>query len=135
MAEKKLSKTISEVKTEKVPEVKAAVKETVEKVTAAAETTAKKAETAVEKKTATVKKAVKKTTKTAKKEESKTEVILEFQGNSSSATEIEKKIKDKFVAEGHRAGCIKTLNIYIKPEDYKAYYVINDKFSGDVDLF
>ena len=40
-----------------------------------------------------------------------------------------------FVAEGHRAGCIKTLNIYVKPEEYKAYYVINDKFFGSVDLF
>ena len=43
--------------------------------------------------------------------------------------------KKQFVAEGHRAGCIKTLNIYVKPEEYKAYYVINDKFFGSVDLF
>ena len=29
----------------------------------------------------------------------------------------------------------KMVNIYIKPEEYSAYYVINDKFSGRVDLF
>ena len=38
-------------------------------------------------------------------------------------------------SSGIRAGCIKTLNIYVKPEEYKAYYVINDKFFGSVDLF
>ena len=45
------------------------------------------------------------------------------------------KVKAQFVAEGHRAGNIKSLRIYIKPEDKAAYYVINDKNAGRVDLF
>lgn len=48
---------------------------------------------------------------------------------------IEEKVKAQFVAEGHRAGAIKKLDIYIKPEENAAYYVINEKFSGRVDLF
>lgn len=64
------------------------------------------------------------------------QAVLEYQGNAIEIAKVEEKIKAQFVAEGHRAGNIKSLNIYMKPEDGKAYYVINDgKFSGDVDLF
>ena len=153
MQNKKVNKASTDVKLTKAPDVKAEVKEsvkdaakkvetvaetTVKKAEAAAETTAKKAEAKaetatkkVEKAKATVKKAAKKTVK----EPAKTEFIVEFQGNAASVANLEDKVKAQFVAEGHRAGCIKTLNIYIKPEDYKAYYVINDKFTGSVDLF
>ena len=164
MQNKKVNKASTDVKLTKAPDVKAEVKEsvkdaakkvetvaetTVKKAEAAAETTAKKveekaetvakkaeakAETAtkkVEKAKTTVKKAAKKTVK----EPAKTEFIVEFQGNAASVANLEDKVKAQFVAEGHRAGCIKTLNIYIKPEDYKTYYVINDKFTGSVDLF
>ncbi len=164
MQNKKVNKASTDVKLTKAPDVKAEVKEsvkdaakkvetvaetTVKKAEVAAETTAKKveekaetvakkaeakAETAtkkVEKAKTTVKKAAKKTVK----EPAKTEFIVEFQGNAASVANLEDKVKAQFVAEGHRAGCIKTLNIYIKPEDYKAYYVINDKFTGSVDLF
>ena len=157
MQNKKVNKASTDVKLTKAPDVKAEVKESVKDAAkkvetvaeAAAETTAKKveekaetvakkaeakAETAtkkVEKAKTTVKKAAKKTVK----EPAKTEFIVEFQGNAASVANLEDKVKAQFVAEGHRAGCIKTLNIYIKPEDYKAYYVINDKFTGSVDLF
>lgn len=71
-----------------------------------------------------------------KKEPVKTDVVLEIYGKSVSLTALEEKVKAQFVAEGHRAGCIKSLEIYAKPEEGKAYYVINDaKFTGDVDLF
>ena len=164
MQNKKVNKASTDVKLTKAPDVKAEVKESVKdaakKVETVAETTVKKAEVAaettakkveekaetvakkaeakaetgtkkVEKAKTTVKKAAKKTVK----EPAKTEFIVEFQGNAASVANLEDKVKAQFVAEGHRAGCIKTLNIYIKPEDYKAYYVINDKFTGSVDLF
>ena len=153
MQNKKVNKASTDVKLTKAPDVKAEVKEsvkdaakkvetvaetTVKKAEAAAETTAKKAEAKAETATKKVEKAkttVKKAAKKTVKEPAKTEFIVEFQGNAASVANLEDKVKAQFVAEGHRAGCIKTLNIYIKPEDYKAYYVINDKFTGSVDLF
>lgn len=64
------------------------------------------------------------------------QAVLEYQGNAIEVDKIEEKVKAQFVAEGHRAGNIKDLSIYIKPEDGKAYYVINGgKFDGKVDLF
>ena len=81
------------------------------------------------------KKSAKKTTAKKEKEAAKTDIVLQYQSVETSLVSLEDKVKAQFVAEGHRAGCIRTLNIYVKPEEYKAYYVINDKFSGSVDLF
>ena len=103
--------------TEKV--VKADVKDTVKKTTAKA---AKAAKTAKE-------------AKPAKKEPVKPEIIVQYQNSEVDTAAVEERVKAQFVAEGHKAGFIRKLNIYIKPEEYSAYYVINDKFSGRVDLF
>lgn len=162
MQEKKLNKAVSDVKLMKTPEgkteVKNAVKDATKKVESkvgdVAETAAKKAEVVeekakevakattkavVEKAEPVVKKAATKAkaaTKVKKeKQPAKTEIIVQYQQNAANLGELEDKVKKQFVAEGHRAGCIKTLNIYVKPEEYKAYYVINDKFFGSVDLF
>ncbi len=162
MQEKKLNKAVSDVKLMKTPEgkteVKNAVKDATKKVESkvgdVAEAAAKKAEVVeekakevakattkavVEKAEPVVKKAAKKAkaaTKAKKeKQPAKTEIIVQYQQNAANLGELEDKVKKQFVAEGHRAGCIKTLNIYVKPEEYKAYYVINDKFFGSVDLF
>lgn len=149
MQNKKVNKASTDVKLAKAPDVKAEVKEAVKETTKKVETAAKKAEAVAEttakkveakaetaaKKVEKAKTTAKKTVKKAAKEPAKIEMIVEFEGNAASVASLEDKVKAQFVAEGHRAGCIKTLNIYIKPEDYKAYYVINDKFTGSVDLF
>ncbi len=131
MAEKK----VAEVKEVKPAEVKAAVKAEEEKVV-------EKAAEVKETVKATVKTAAKKTTQkkttrktTTKKEASSTEVFVEFYGQQSSVESVEERVKAAFVAEGHKAGTIKSLKIYLKPEEQAAYYVINDKFAGRVDLF
>ena len=82
---------------------------------------------------APAKKAAAKTT--AKKEAVKSQYIVQYQNNEVELEKIEERVKAQFVSEGHKAGTIKKINVYIKPEEYSAYYVINDKFSGRVDLF
>ena len=126
----------SEPKTDVKNEVEKAVEKTTEKVEKAVEkTTEKVAEKAAEVK-ADIKETVKKTTaKATKKEPVKPEIIVQYQNSEVDTAAIEERVKDQFVAEGHKAGFIRKLSIYIKPEEYSAYYVINDKFSGRVDLF
>ena len=126
--EKAVEKTAEKVEkavektTEKAAEVKADVKDTVKKTTAKAAKAAKAAKTAKE-------------AKPAKKEPVKPEIIVQYQNSEVDTAAVEERVKAQFVAEGHKAGFIRKLNIYIKPEEYSAYYVINDKFSGRVDLF
>ncbi len=103
------------------------------KVEAPKATVAKKATTkaTAEKKT-TTKKATTTKKETAKKE---TTITVQFQGNEVAVATVEEKVIAAFVADGHKASTIKTLNIYVKPEEYAAYYVINGEFTGRVDLF
>ena len=115
--EKPVKKTAAKAakKTASTKKVETAAK----KAEAVAETTAKKVEAKAEtaaKKVEKAKTTAKKTVKKAVKEPAKIEMIVEFQGNAASVASLEDKVKAQFVAEGHRAGCIKTLNIYIKPE-------------------
>ena len=84
----------------------------------------------------TVKKAApKKTTKAVAKKENTTVVKVQFQNREADLQVVEERVKEQFAAEGHRPSSIKSLNIYVKPEEYSAYYVINEKYTGRVDLF
>ena len=59
-------------------------------------------------------------------------MVVEFNGTQRKVDEIVDKIKNEWVAAGHRLSSIKSLDVYIKPEDYTAYYVINGKVTGKV---
>ena len=76
-----------------------------------------------------------KTAKKAAKEELKPEVYIQYQGREGVVEDAIKKVTEQFVAEGHRASTIKSLQLYLKPEENAAYYVINQKIAGRVDLF
>lgn len=73
----------------------------------------------------------------AKKAAAKSETVItvQFQGKEVAVSAVEEKVKAQFVAEGHKASSIKTLSIYVKPEEHSAYYVINGDVTGRVDLF
>ncbi len=64
----------------------------------------------------------------------KTNVTVEYAGNQYEERAILSGIKDAWVAAGKKVKDIKELSVYIKPEECAAYYVINDKESGKVDL-
>lgn len=91
-----------------------------------------------EKKEAVKKEAVKKETvkkETVKKEDAQEkQVYVQYAGKEYSLTAIEENVKKVWEAEGHRASSIKKLDIYIKPEESAAYYVINGKNAGRIDL-
>ena len=129
---------------EKVAEVKPAAKNEAKaetKTTAKTDTkTTTKAVANKETKAAAkpvAKKEAKPTAKTTAKkaEEVKTTTLVQYQNKEVDMTKVEERVKAQFVSEGHKSSDIKTVNIYVKPEEYSAYYVINDKFSGRVDLF
>lgn len=76
-----------------------------------------------------------KAAKPAKKEAAEAEIYVQFGANESALAGVVDKIKAEYVEQGHRASSIKSLKVYLKPEDGAAYYVINDKLAGRVDLF
>ena len=98
----------------------------------------KAAEKATAKKTPAKKTTAKKTTtkKTpAKKAELKTEMYLQFYGKEYSDKEILQKVKEIWTKVlKNKVGDMKDVKIYLKPEESKAYYVINGDTTGEVDL-
>lgn len=75
--------------------------------------------------------AAKKTTtrKTATKKETvdeKTEVFVQYAGQEFSERSIMQKVEAAWEAEGKKTSAIKKVKLYVKPEDGKAYYVINE---------
>lgn len=114
-------------------EVKAAAPEVKAPVEAKAEV---KAEAAKEEKKPASKKAP------AKKEEAPAEkavkkaaekdavkLFIEFGGNKFAADEIVEKCKAAYKADNSRKQ-VRSIEVYVKPEDNKAYYVVNGKADG-----
>lgn len=115
----------------KTAKVKAAeVKEAVAEVKEATESKAKEVKAATEKKAKQVKAAAETKVKAvkaagaAKKTEPKCKVIVEFAGQQID-TEDTLKAAIKAYKAAHKGVEIKTVELYIKPEEHAAYYVVN----------
>ncbi|KAI4449246.1 hypothetical protein C823_003775 [Eubacterium plexicaudatum ASF492] len=61
------------------------------------------------------------------------EMLLQFGENEVSIAAISDKVKQNYKNSGNTAE-LKDIKIYIKPEDNKAYYVVNGDIEGSVDL-
>lgn len=96
------------------PKKEAAKKETVKKETVKKAAPAKKA--------TTTKKAV------------EPAVVVQFGGQEVNMATVIENAKKAFEAEGNKVSSIKEIQIYVKPEEYAAYYVING-VSGRINLF
>ena len=122
------TKAVKAEETAKV-EVKAEeTKATAKKVEEPKKTVTKKATTTEKKATkTTAKKAAAK--KTPKKESN---FYVQFQGMEFDAKQIEEAVKADFKAKNKKR-TLNSVSIYVKPEDMKAYYVI-DGIIGDVAL-
>lgn len=137
----KTVETVKTVKTETAaPAVKAEVKETVKEApkaevkAEAVKAEAPKAEKKAEVKAAPKKRGPKPKTEKIEKKEAVQNVYVQFAGKEILTADLVAQVTEKWVALGHRASSIKELNLYVKPEDSAAYYVINGKESGKIEL-
>ena len=113
------------------------VAKTVEKAVKAAEKTTK----AVAEKAEEVKEAVKETAKapakrtTTRKTAVKETVYLQYLGKEIHKDDLVKQVKDIWTKElKNKAGDLKSVTLYLKPEENMAYYVINDDVTGSIAL-
>ena len=66
------------------------------------------------------------------KKEAKTSFYLQYMGKEISTEEITQKVHEAWKTLGKNVDEIKTLNVYLKPEEAAAYYVINEETTGKV---
>ncbi|MBR1382614.1 MAG: hypothetical protein IJ555_02195 [Ruminococcus sp.] len=124
--------TVAESKTEIET---APVKETAAEALAekpAKKTPAKKAATKAKTPAKAAEKKTPAKSKTAKSSDPKETVKVQFGGEEFDFANIKKAVEADYKSKFK--GKVKTIEIYIKPEDKAAYYVINGDFSDKVEL-
>ena len=60
--------------------------------------------------------------------------VLQFNGQEFDLAAVEANVKKNWKDAGHKLTEIADLDIYVKPEEAKAYYVVNKETEGSVDL-
>ena len=112
------------------------VEEKVEEVIVEKAETKAPAKKAAEKKVAEkVEKVEKAEKKTVEKKEVVPEIFIQYGSYEAELEHVVDSAKQAYADLGHRVSSIKDLKIYLKPEDSAAYYVVNGKVAGKVDLF
>lgn len=147
-AEKKVeakAKTTAKKATTTAKKATETAKKATETAKKAAATTAKKATTTAKKATATAKKASATATKTAKaatktaakkvekvvEAKVKTNITLQLDGRSYTTEELNSIAKDVWKYDlNQKPADLKTVELYVKPEENQAYYVMNGEFQG-----
>ena len=61
--------------------------------------------------------------------------VLQFDGQEFDLGAVEANVKKNWKDAGHKLTEIADLDIYVKPQEGKAYYVVNKEVEGKVDLF
>ena len=102
-----------------------------EKTTAAEKEAVKEVAKEVVKETAAAEEAPAK----AEKKEAEQEMILQFGGREIKEKDLYERIQQIWIeGYGKKAEELKSLKVYVKPEEFTAYYVINDDVTGSIDL-
>lgn len=64
----------------------------------------------------------------------KEQVKIQIFNQEFDLSDIESRVRENWKEQGNKVNTIDTLTIYIKPEDGKVYYVVNDEISCSIDL-
>ena len=134
-AKETLSEVKAEVETKKVAKAASKKAESDKKAEAVAKAPAKKAEQVKVAKPAAKAPAKKAEPAKTSATDIKKKVVLEYQNVKVEESVIISKVEKIWTKElKNKADDLKSLEIYLKPEDKKAYYVFNKKINGSIDL-
>ena len=129
-AEEKVVEKVSDAAKEIKATAKTAARTAVKEAKAAKETVKKTAAKEVKE----AKEAVKKTAaKRPSKKDMKVRTFVEYYGKQVEEKEMIARVKKAWTKKGKRVGEIKTLELYVKPEEGAVYYVINSEETGAVE--
>ena len=65
----------------------------------------------------------------------KQQMFLQFNEQEIELSTVEANVKKEWKDAGKKLTDIASLDIYVKPQEGKAYYVINKDVEGAIDLF
>ena len=129
---KKQESKLNAMKAKAAPVVEKVAEKAAPAVEKVVEKTAPAVEKAAEKVVEETKEAAKKVRKAAPKKEMKTTLIVEHQGKQVEDKDMIAAVKKAWTKSGRKIGDIKTMTLYVKPEEAAVYYVINTTETGSV---
>lgn len=77
---------------------------------------------------------VKKVAAKAPKKEMKTTLTVQFMGKEMDEKSMVATVKKAWTKAGNKVGDIRTMELYVKPEEASVYYVINGSETGRIDF-
>ena len=60
---------------------------------------------------------------------------LQYRDRETDMKDIAKRVTEDYVKRGNDASKIGLIQVYLKPTDYTAYYLINNSYEGKIPLF
>ena len=73
--------------------------------------------------------------KTVKKAAVKESISLQYLGKDIKTSDLMDAVKNIWTGElGKKAADLESINLYLKPEENAAYYVINESFTGRIEF-
>lgn len=63
-----------------------------------------------------------------------TNVFIQYQGQEHSLSNLYDTAKNQWLEAGHEEKDLKSIDVYVKPQDNKAYYVVNEIDNGCISL-
>ncbi|WP_035785317.1 DUF6465 family protein [Butyrivibrio sp. XPD2002] len=61
-------------------------------------------------------------------------IVVQFQNKDRNTDELLKQIKEDAILKGVSEADFKKIDVYVKPEEQKVFYVVNDKVNGSIDF-
>lgn len=61
-------------------------------------------------------------------------ILIQYDGGEWDVAVLKETAIAAYVEAGHQRGRISKLSVYLKPDERKVYYVVNDKISGSADF-
>lgn len=63
------------------------------------------------------------------------EFELQYRDQETDMEDIARRVTEDYARRGKDASAIELIQVYLKPTDHTAYYVINNSYEGKVPLF
>ena len=61
-------------------------------------------------------------------------IVVQYQNRDRKADELLQQIKADVLSKGFSEADFAKIDVYIKPEDNKVFYVVNDEVNGSIDF-
>ena len=61
-------------------------------------------------------------------------IVVQFQNKDRNTDELLKQIKEDAISKGVSEADFRKVDVYVKPEEQKVFYVINNDVNGSVDF-